>query len=56
LARNLSRQCRLQKKYSCPPWLNDPAAIAGSTVIPQTGSMCEPLALSAPQHDDAFPI
>src|SRR5207247_6312922 len=38
-ARNLDTQCLLQKKYFLPPCSTVPAAFAGSTVMPQTGSI-----------------
>jgi hypothetical protein len=41
-ARNFSRHIGWQKKYSFPPWTCDPAAVAGSIIIPQTGSFTSP--------------
>src|SRR3989442_5617126 len=38
-ARNLDTQCLLQKKYFLPRQSSLPAAFAGSTVMPQTGSI-----------------
>src|SRR6266404_4522676 len=38
-ALNFSRQCRLQKYHFFPPYSYEPAARAGSTVIPHTGSL-----------------
>src|SRR5713226_2464475 len=36
---NFSRQCRLQKYHFFPSYSQEPAARAGSTVIPHTGSL-----------------
>jgi hypothetical protein len=38
-ASNFVSQPREQKEYVSPLWRDEPAAVAGSMVIPQTGSM-----------------
>ena len=49
---NFSTQCWLQKWYVVPAWANEPAAVAGSTVMPQTGSI-DGSAASRERHPNA---